>query len=105
MKRFKKKPNCEICGVREATIFLASTTFQSYTDGSGNVSSTEWEFCCAPCAEVNGYYPVEIRRFFDSPASTVDWIAHLHEKGWKDWDSFADMMLRFRAETKSYSVK
>lgn len=40
--------------------------------------------------------------FFRSPAATVDWLAHMHEKAWMDWVDFMDMMYRFRHATNSY---
>ena len=49
-----------------------------------------------------GHYEIKIDQFFDSPASTVDWIAHLNEKTWINWKVFADMIDRFREATQSY---
>jgi hypothetical protein len=58
-------------------------------------------FCCECTSEKEVYY-IEFHRFFASPAATVDWLAHMHEKSWMDWPDFMAMMHRFRAATASY---
>lgn len=93
--RFKKCPLCEQCCVKEATVFLHCK------------AGREWEFCCELCTEEDGtgHYPVAITRFFNDPASTVDWLAHLHEKAWFKAEAFVEMMHRFREATGSFNTK
>lgn len=61
----------------------------------------EWVFS-GDCTRATERYYVPFDRFFNSPESTVDWLAHLHEKKWMDWKDFADMMDRFREATGSF---
>jgi hypothetical protein len=49
-------------------------------------------------------YHLEIDAFFKSPASTVDWLAHLQEKPGFDARAFCEMMHRFRAATNGYDA-
>ncbi len=88
--KFTKTPKCEECGSNPATAF-------HYFHNSKN-----WKFCCG-CAE-DSTYRVDFDRFFSSPASTVDWLAHLDEKNWKNWRSFMEMITRFRTETDSFGA-
>ena len=89
--KFKKKPMCEACEKEPATSF---SRFDSHPD--------KWRFTCQCTSESENYY-VEIQKFFSSPASTVDWLAHLNEKPWVAWPKFMAMMDRFRAATDSYN--
>lgn len=82
-----EKPLCEACGEEEAD------SFSHY--GAGG--PPDWAFVGA-CQDNATAYHVTFERFFSSPASTVDWLAHLHAKGW-GWNGFMDMMARFRAAT------
>ena len=91
---FKTKPICELCGKNEAT------SFSFFVDDSKSYSSN-WKFVCE-CTADNERYAILIQRFFSNPSSTVDWMAHMHEKDWMDWNNFMDMMTRFRAATDSY---
>jgi len=84
---WKKSPSCELCQKEPATSF-------SCVDG-------RWAFVGSCATNVETYY-VQLNRFFASPASTVDWLAHLNEKKWMDWRSFMDMMRRFRTATDSF---
>lgn len=86
---WKKEPQCEVCGQEPATSF-------SWLD-------RDWKFCGDCTTDTESYY-IELKLFFQSPASTVDWIAHMAEKNWMDWGKFADMMGRFRAATDSFGV-
>lgn len=86
---FDKEPTCELCGQKPAEEFV-------YT------IHKEWKFSCYDCAEDCYIYPITVDRFFASPAATVDWIAHLSQKNWMQWDDFAKMIRRFRDATGSY---
>ena len=48
-------------------------------------------------------YIILFTRFFKSPAATVDWLAHLAEKGWIEDNAYAffEMMENFRTATGS----
>lgn len=85
---FKKKPMCEVCRLEEATSF-------SYFKNGG------WKFTGACTVDTERYY-IELYRFFNSPSSTTDWLAHMDEKTWMDWKDFMSMMHRFRKATDSF---
>lgn len=91
--KFPQKPTCEQCDGRTAECFVATKV---------NSGKAEWQFLCMFCSQDHGY-PIEIHRLFHSPASTVDWLAHMDEKGWMQWDNFMEMMGRFREATQSYN--
>lgn len=93
--KFRATPQCEACGKEEATSFSC----MSLT----NDKMTDWRFCGA-CTSETEYYYIEIDKFFGSPSSTVDWLAHMHKKVGMDWQSFMDMMHRFRHATNSYNA-
>jgi hypothetical protein len=61
-----------------------------------------WVFVSADVPEHLTDYTFEIADFFKSPSSTVDWLAHLHEKAWFDANDFCAMLARFREATGSY---
>jgi hypothetical protein len=63
-----------------------------------------WMFVSTVAHELPDEYHFEIDRFFNSPRSTVDWLAHLHEKTWFDANDFCEMMDRFRIVTGSYGA-
>jgi hypothetical protein len=88
--KFPKEPMCEQCGQHSPVAFCYLGPDQG------------WKFCCH-CTDNYDWYYVLLDRFFNSPASTTDWLAHLHGKAWMDWDNFMDMMMRFRSETGSFS--
>lgn len=90
---FDKTPMCEVCGKNVATSF---SFFDHEAPGK------RWRFCCLCTSEPETYY-VPIDACFSSPSSTVDWLAHLHEKTWIDWGEFMAMMRRFRAATGSFN--
>ncbi len=92
---FKKIPKCEVCENEEASSFSCMAVAK-------NGDLTEWKFCGECTSDKEAYY-MEFDRFFDSPTSTVDWLAHVHEKG-VDWKNFMDMMHRFREATDSYGA-
>lgn len=97
---FKKAPMCEICNAKVATHFSLerpNTTNHELIKEDGI-----WRFVCADEEDYNEMYHCEIENFFKTPIDTVDWMAHLHEKGWMNWNNFMDMMYRFRKETDSY---
>jgi len=87
-RMFPKTPICEMCGKEEAISF-------SWNAENG------WTFSGMCYADFEEYY-VEFKRFFSSPAATVDWIAHLYEKDWFVEVDFLNMMNRFRKATNSY---
>jgi len=91
---FRKTPMCEVCGRRPAVSF-------SYFGRAVDSRLRGWKFCCE-CTDGKEEYYVPIDEFFASPIATVDWLAHLSEKVWMDWDGFMDMMWRFREATGSY---
>ena len=63
-----------------------------------------WKFVAVDAPEYAGDYHFEIAEFFKSPTSTVDWLAHLHEKDWFDANDFCAMLHRFRKATGSYGI-
>ena len=89
--RFPKEPMCEACGDAPATSF---SYFKSHPH--------KWRFTCQCTSNSETYY-VMLDRIFSSPASTVDWLAHLNEKPWVDWPAFMKMMDRFRSATGSFN--
>lgn len=96
MTTFKQEPACEICKAKTANSFVVI--------GDKDDSTTwQWQFSCG-CVPDNEIYRVEHSRIFASPAGTVDWLAHLHEKTWMNWKDFMDMMTRFRHATSSYHL-
>jgi hypothetical protein len=87
-KLFSVTPVCEVCGKEIAVSFACF-------DGFGN-----WKFC-GNCTRDNEFYTIPIADFVARPASMVDWIAHMSKKHEMDWESFGQMMLRFREITGS----
>jgi hypothetical protein len=87
---FKKKPMCEV---------LRDKPAEHFTCREGR-----WMFVSTEVEEKPDEYHFRIDDFFKSPRATVDWLAHLHEKGWFDANDFFAMMHRFREETHSYGV-
>jgi hypothetical protein len=85
--KFKHQPICELTG-GPAEFFV--------------YQNRRWMFLATSAPEFASDYSVEIDRFFDSPSSTVDWLAHLHEKAWFQADDFFDMLDRFRTSTDSF---
>ena len=88
--QFKTQPICEECENEPATAFTVSS-FQN----------PEWKFT-GDCTSDNDAYYIDFKRFFHSPDATVDWLAHMNEKNWMNWQDFMAMMHRFRESTKSY---
>lgn len=74
---------CEKCGQEKAY------SFSYFRD------TDEWMFTGDCTRESEDYY-IEFDRFFESPKETVDWLAHMSEKGWMNWDDFTGMMCRLR---------
>jgi len=66
--QFNKTPMCELLGDKPA---------RHFTHRKG-----KWLFVSTEAPERFDEYHLEIERFFYSPASTVDWLAHLSEKPW-----------------------
>jgi hypothetical protein len=95
--KWKHQPFCEVCGDEPATSFSYVNITKTGAPGKGR-----WVFAGACTTESERYY-MEFKRIFKSPASTVDWLAHMHEKNWMDWNDFMDMMDRFRAATESFN--
>ena len=90
---FNKKPICEVCGKKEATIFTATP----------EADSNQWKFECDEEHEDIAKYYVPIDQYFSTPCATVDWHGHLNEKTWMDWKDFMDMMRRFRQATNCFN--
>lgn len=93
MSMFKKTPICEECGKGEAVSF-------SFVGEYSPIGKGHWKFCCE-CTESTESRFIQIDQFFSSPSATVDWMAHMHEKTWMDWNDFMNMMTRFREATGS----
>lgn len=89
--KFDFTPMCEICGNKEATHFSAVNK---------NNSLTDWKFVCGDCERTNWEYPIPIRDFFASSKSILEWLDHLNEKIGMDWQSFMDMIHRFKQCTE-----
>jgi len=87
--QFKRTPRCEILIDEPAEWFVAKP-------GEG------WFFLSTKVPDGGADYSIEIDRFFSSPASTVDWLAHLSEKDWFDANDFCRMLRRFRQATQSF---
>jgi hypothetical protein len=87
---FKKQPPCELLPDHSATHF-------SFRRG-------QWFFVSTQAPEDWNEYSFPINNFFASPASTIDWLAHLSEKDWFNAQDFCSMMHRFRKATDSYGV-
>lgn len=85
---FKKTPMCELLHDKPAEFFTCQ-------DG-------KWLFVSLEAPEKLSDYHFEICEFFRSPASTVDWLAHRHEKPWFDPMDFLDMIDRFREAADCY---
>ena len=92
--KFNKTPKCEVCENEDAISFSS----MEIIDGM----LTHWKVCGLCTSDTEKYY-VEIYHFFDSPSSTVDWLAHLNEKS-MDWKNFMEMMERFRRLTNSFGA-
>jgi len=94
MLKFPKEPKCQICKIKEATTFvLAGQTYDK----------AKWWFTCIECnVEYEKYY-FNIDKFLNSPPSTIDWLSHLHQKNWINWDNFMDMIIKFRKESDSFN--
>lgn len=88
---FPRTPLCEVCGENPAMSFSCL-----------NIREGKWVFSC-DCTVGKEEYYIPLGTFFESPAATVNWLAHLAEKSWIDWSSFMQMMKRFRAATNSYN--
>jgi hypothetical protein len=88
--RFKQQPRCELEPDKVARHFTCR--------------SGRWVFVSTEAPEDANEYHLKIEHFFRSPSNTVDWLAHLSEKGWFNPDDFLAMMHRFREATHSYGV-
>ncbi len=84
---------CDIC---EKGLDLLSGWFSCPEPNTG-----EWQFVCVDCP--GEAYDFAVERFFRTPASTVDWMAHLHEKQWFRPRKFFDFIDRLRADGNFYS--
>lgn len=83
---------CEICGCE-----------LDFLDGFFSCPDMEkgaWQFACIDCPD--GFYDFYVKRFFNSPGSTIDCLAHLQEKRWFKPDKFFEFMHRLRANGKCY---
>jgi hypothetical protein len=104
--QFKRQPMSELTSSKPAAFFVYRGDYSPKTANTPNDDiglSRAWIFVSADEVDQGGY-EIEIDRFFDSPASTVDWLAHMREKDWFDANEFCDMLHRFRAVTDSYGV-
>lgn len=92
---FKNEPTCEACGKNPASAFSYRAPEHEGDKGAG------WRFTC-DCTDDHEDYPIHFTRpdgcgFFDSSDQTVDWLAHMGEKTWMDWQDFHKMMVRLRS--------
>lgn len=85
--KFPQPPICEECKEGTATSF-------SFNE--------RWRFTC-DCTSDNEVYHIRFDHIFDSAPATVDWLAHMHEKNWMDWNDFIEMIYRFRKATNSFN--
>jgi hypothetical protein len=119
---FKKRPMCELLHNKPAKFFTYRGDFvpvyakkDEPTDDDSWLKPMKiselpdrepvgnWVFVSLDAPEnVGSDYTFEIDDFFKSPSSTVDWLAHLHEKAWFDANDFCAMLSRFREATGSY---
>jgi hypothetical protein len=88
--KFRKTPMCEILHNKPAAHFTCRRE--------------KWLFVSSEAPEDFNEYHFEIADFFKSPASTIDWLAHLHEKSWFDPSDFCQMIHRFREATISFGA-
>jgi hypothetical protein len=86
--KFKKTPMCEVLG---------NTPAEHFTHRGG-----KWLFVSTEAPVDFNEYHFPIADFFRSPASTIDWLAHLRGKDWFNANDFCEMMKRFRKATDSY---
>jgi hypothetical protein len=91
--KFPKAPKCELCKKKSAIAFWLLRS---------DSGKSRWKFCCNCADEQDDIYVIMLDRFFHSPASTVDWLAHINEKKWMNWSDFIAMIDRFREATQSY---
>ena len=98
---FRYEPMCEICGRKAATHF--SLERPNTTDHHRIKEGGVWRFVCEDEENYNEMYYVPIGKMFESPSETVDWMAHLNEKGWMNWDNFMEMIYRFRREAFGFN--
>ena len=89
-KLFPKIPRCEVCKSEPATSLSVICK-----DGADS-----WVLAGA-CTEGREQYYVTFDSMFESPAETVDWIAHLSEKTWFSPREFFSVVRRLRAVTSS----
>lgn len=88
--KFKKTPVCEICKKEPAITFSCI----------GTPAKLKWKFA-GDCSAKTEFYYIQLTAYFKSPAATVDWLAHMHEKNWFDASDFLEMIHRFRKATDS----
>lgn len=131
--KFKQQPLCEVCGLRPAISFsyfkphenkqtldskalhlitpittMTPKQILAYDEHPDKLpdrylhSGGNWMFTCE-CTSDHEHYYVMLTDFFKTPASTVDWLAHLHHKPWMNWENFNQMMFRFRKATNSFN--
>lgn len=98
---FRYKPMCEICGKKKASHFTLERPNTS--DHLRIKREGKWRFVCEDEVGYNEYYAVSINRMFESPGETVDWMAHLNEKDYMNWDNFMEMIYRFRREAFGFN--
>jgi hypothetical protein len=118
---FKKQPMCELLHNKPAKFFTYRGDFvplyvkkdeppddeswlkpMSISELPESEPIGNWVFVSMEAPESLSDYTFEIDDFFKSPSSTVDWLAHLHEKAWFDANDFCAMLHRFRASADCY---
>ncbi len=89
---------CEICGEKSASMF--SISFIVFNE------EVEVRCCFFKCNEcslpTNMVYEFEISRMFRNPMATIDWLAHVAQKGFFKNDEFAKMIIRYRKEADCF---
>lgn len=81
-----KKIMCEVCENEEAYSF-------SFFD------SDNYKRICkltGECTIDSEKYYIEFKRFFNSPQSMTNWIAHMSEKQWFNKEDFITKLIKFR---------
>ena len=86
---FRSTPLCEVCQQRAATAIVGFRRV-------GEATVSTWKFTCSNETASDETESFSIEAFLASADATVDCLAHLHQSGRIDWQSFMDMMVRMR---------
>lgn len=67
-----------------------------------NPLTGDWSFTSIDAPQNATDYNIPVSSICKSPASLVDWLAHLNEKSWFDSAKFMDFFKRFRQKNKLF---